>query len=73
MQDFLGHSLVVGDYVFGGGSYQLFKVVALEDSFDRIRIAKLGSAVDYPGIPSQFVRISEEDLTLYFLTKGYKT
>jgi hypothetical protein len=72
MQDYLGNQINVGDYVFGGSGYCLYKVTAV-DELAKMQVVELGRTVEYSVAPRQYVRISEEDLTLYFLSKGYKT
>jgi hypothetical protein len=73
MQDYLGTTIEIGDYIFGGESSQLFKVTDKDKLDDCANVTRLGERTTRRVFLRNFVRISEEQLTLYFLTKGYKT
>ena len=73
MQDYLGASLDIGDYLFGGPSNALVVITNKDKSDDFAMVSNIGQQSERRVILSQYVKISKEQLTLYFLQKGYRT
>ena len=72
MQDYLGTNLEIGDYIFGGDASQLFIITDIgPDGF--AMATTLGSRTARKIFLYNFVKISKEQLTLYFMEKGYRT
>jgi hypothetical protein len=72
MQDFLGKSVELEDYIFGGEASQLYQVVS-ESTDGFANVIKLGDRTSRKVFLYNFVKISKEDLTLYFMQRGYRT
>jgi hypothetical protein len=73
MQDYLGTELQVGDYVFGGDGCRLYTVTEDINIDGFGMVTELGSRTPRKVFLPKFIRISKEQLTLYFMQKGYKT
>jgi hypothetical protein len=73
MQDFLGASLEIGDYIFGGPSNSLLIIVDKDKSDDFAMVSNIGQQSSRRVLLVNYVKISQEQLTLYFLQRGYKT
>jgi hypothetical protein len=72
MQDFLGNPLEVGDYIFGGDSPRLY-IISEIGTEGFANVTELGARTPRRVFLNKFVKISKEQLTLYFMQKGYKT
>jgi len=73
MQDYLGTELQVGDYIFGGDSPRLFTVTEDIGIDGYGMVTELGGRTPRKVFLAKFIRISKEQLTLYFMQKGYKS
>lgn len=73
MQDFLGLPLEVGDYVFGGTTPRLYTIVKDDPIDGYAHITELGGSISRKVFLNQYVRISKEQLTVYFMQKGYRS
>jgi hypothetical protein len=73
MQDFLGNPLEIGDYVFGGTNPQLMEITSTETDTAFARAKILGRGMDIRISTSNFVRVSKEDMMIYFIKRGYRT
>jgi hypothetical protein len=73
MQDFLGTSVEVGDYLFGGPSNSLLIIVDKDKSDDFAMVSNIGQQSSRRVLLINYVKISPEQLMIYFMQKGYKT
>jgi hypothetical protein len=73
MYDHLGTELVIGDYIFGGDTCRLYTVTEDAGIDGYGMVTELGGRTPRKVYLPKFIRISKEQLTLYFMQKGYKS
>jgi len=73
MQDFLGTSVEVGDYLFGGSTCSLVIIKDKDKSDDFAMVSNIGQQSSRRAVHVNYVKISPEQLMIYFMQKGYKT